>query len=46
MKTYTARGQLRMVGKVWEIRATLRHMSKKNETLQEWLLRRDRATRR
>ncbi|WP_323958374.1 Z-ring formation inhibitor MciZ [Brevibacillus composti] len=46
MKTYVDEKQLRMVGKVWEIRATLRSWSKKELTLQEYLARRTRSGRR
>ncbi|TRY28055.1 Z-ring formation inhibitor MciZ [Brevibacillus sp. LEMMJ03] len=46
MKTYVSEKQLRMVGKVWEIRATLRSWSKKELTLQEYLARRSGVSRR
>lgn len=46
MKTYTSQGHLRLVGKAWEIRATLRHWSDKKITLAAWLDRIDRAAKR
>ncbi|WP_338148652.1 Z-ring formation inhibitor MciZ [Brevibacillus humidisoli] len=46
MKTYTDLHHLRLVGKAWEIRATLRRLSNKPITLQEWLARLDRAVQR
>lgn len=46
MKTYVGEKQLRMVGKAWEIKAALRSWSKKDLTLQEYLLRRSNAGRR
>ncbi|WP_322112061.1 Z-ring formation inhibitor MciZ [Brevibacillus ruminantium] len=45
MKTYVGEKQLRMVGKAWEIRATLRSWSKKDLTLQEYLARRSKPGR-
>lgn len=46
MKTYVDEKQIRMVGKAWEIRATLRSWSKKDLTLQEYLARRSNSSRR
>nr|WP_126427457.1 Z-ring formation inhibitor MciZ [Brevibacillus marinus] len=46
MKTYTAPRHFRLVGKAWEIRATLRRLANKPMTLQEWLARLDRAVKR
>lgn len=45
MKTYVSPKQIRMVGKAWEIRATLRRWSDKQLTLQEYLERRAQAGR-
>jgi hypothetical protein len=43
MKTYYGPRHIRMVGKAWEIRATLRNWAGKQQTLQEYLTRREAA---
>lgn len=46
MKTYTSPQHLRLVGKAWEIRATLRALTQHPITLQEFLERLDRGRKR
>ncbi|WP_139489267.1 Z-ring formation inhibitor MciZ [Brevibacillus dissolubilis] len=46
MKTYVSPSSVRMVGKAWEIRATLRGWAGKDMTLSEWLTRMDQAKKR
>lgn len=46
MKTYIGPNQLRLVGKVWEIRAALRNLTQHPITLQEFLGRIEQAGRR
>lgn len=37
MKMYCASNNVRIVGKVWEVRAKLKQMTKRDVTLNEWL---------
>ncbi|MGC5324460.1 Z-ring formation inhibitor MciZ [Brevibacillus sp. SYSU BS000544] len=46
MKTYVDTNHLRLVGKAWEIRATLRRLSEHPITLQELLTRLDQSMKR